>query len=211
MLTFMLFYCWQKSRNSRVFWCVKFLAQKSGRVKCLTNFKSVRMIIFKRPVPSDDHLQEAWPFGWSIAIVVVVEWLWIGWIRQTRWILWIRSERSLRMIICKRLDPWDVRLQEACSFGWSFARSRPLRMMISKRSAPSIDHLQEAGPFGWSFAILVVLLLLNDCELDESGKSDEYGESGLKNESRRRRLMVTPTDRLTNQQGKHRAICIFES
>ena len=40
MLTFMLFYCWQKSRNSRVFWCVKFLAQKSGRVKFLTNFKS---------------------------------------------------------------------------------------------------------------------------------------------------------------------------
>ena len=40
MLTFMLFYCWQKSRNSRVFWCVNFLAQKSGRVKCLTNFKS---------------------------------------------------------------------------------------------------------------------------------------------------------------------------
>ena len=165
MLTFMLFYCWQKSRNSRVFWCVKFLAQKSGRVKCLTNFKSVRMIIFKRPVPSDDHLQEAWPFGWWIAIVVVVEWLWIGWIRQTRWILWIRSERSLRMIICKRLDPWDVRLQEACSFGWSFARSRPLRMMICKRPAPSIDHLQEASPFNWSFARgrSLWMILCNSC------------------------------------------------
>ena len=71
-------------------------------------------------------------------------------------------------------------------------------MIICKRPDPSDDELQ-------------LLLLLNDCELDESGKSDEYGESGLKNESRRRRLMVTPTDRLTNQQGKHRAICIFES
>ena len=45
-------------------------------------------------------------------------------------------------------------------------------MIICKRSDPSDDHLQ------------LFLLLLNDCELDESGIWDDYGESGLKKENR---------------------------
>ena len=56
------------------------------------------------------------------------------------------------MIICKRLDLRDDRLQEAGSSGWSFARGLILRMTICKRLDPPDDQLQEAGSSGWSVA-----------------------------------------------------------
>ena len=78
-------------------------------------------------VPRDDHLQEAISSGWSIS-----------------------RGRPLRMIICKRRDPWDNHLQEAGSSWWSFARGRILRLIICKWSVPLDDHLEEAGPSEWS-------------------------------------------------------------
>ena len=55
---------------------------------------ALRMIICKRPVPPDDHLQEASPSVSSFA-----------------------RGRPLRMIICKRPVPLDHHLQEASPFG----------------------------------------------------------------------------------------------
>ena len=62
------------------------------------------MIICKRLIHTDDHLQEAGPSGWS------------GW--------------SILMIICKRPVHSDDHLQEADSYGSSFARGWSLRMII---------------------------------------------------------------------------------
>ena len=81
------------------------------------------MIICKRPVQPDDHLQEASPSRWSFA--------------------W---GRSIQMFICKRLVDPDNHLQEAGQFRWSFARGRSIRMMICKRPVHPDDHLQETGP-----------------------------------------------------------------
>ena len=87
-----------------------------------------RMMICKRPVPPDDHLQEARSSGCSF----------------TRGL-------SLQIIICKWPDPPDDHLQEAVSSGWSFARGWILRMIIwrgwilrmiiCKRADPQDDHL----------------------------------------------------------------------
>ena len=87
------------------------------------------MIIFKRPVPPDDHLQEAGSSGWSVA-----------------------RGRSLLMIIEERTVPTDDLLQVAGSSGWSFARGGILRMISCKRPYLLDDHLQEAGSSGWSVA-----------------------------------------------------------
>ena len=69
------------------------------------------MIICKRPVPQDHHLQEAGPSGWPFA-----------------------RGRSLLIIICKRPAPRDDHLQEAGPFGSSFARGRPLILTTTKRA-----------------------------------------------------------------------------
>ena len=80
------------------------------------------MIICKRPVPLDHHLQEAGTSRSSFA-----------------------RGRPLRMTVCKKLVSPDHHLQEAGPSGSSFARGRPLRMTICKRPVPSDHHLQEAG------------------------------------------------------------------
>ena len=90
---------------------------------------ALRMIICKRPVPPDDHLQEASPSVSSFA-----------------------RGRPLRMTICKRSVPSDHHLQEAGPSGWSSARGRSLWIIICKRPTTPDDHLQEAGPSGSSFA-----------------------------------------------------------
>ena len=90
---------------------------------------ALRMIICKRPVPPDDHLQEVGPFGSSFA-----------------------RGRPLWMIICKRPVPLDHHLQEADHSRWPSARGRSLRIIICKRPALPDDHLQEACPSGSSFA-----------------------------------------------------------
>ena len=64
---------------------------------------SLRIIIFKRLAPLDDHLQEAGPSGWSFARV-----------------------RPLQMTICKRPVPPDHHFQEASPSGWPFARGQSL-------------------------------------------------------------------------------------
>ena len=88
-----------------------------------------RMIICKRPILLNDHLQEAGPSRWSFAI-----------------------GQSLQMIICKRPVPLDDHLQEAGPSRWSFARGRPLRMFSCKGLIPPDDQLQGAGPYRWSFS-----------------------------------------------------------
>ena len=75
------------------------------------------MIICKRPVPPDDHMQEAGP---SVRL--------------------FERGRSLRIIICKRPAPPDHHLQEAGPSGSSFVRGRPLQMTICKRPAPHFDN-----------------------------------------------------------------------
>ena len=80
-----------------------------------------RMIICKRPVPPDGHLQEAGPSGWVFAR---------GW--------------SLRMIICKRPAPQDDHLQEAGPSGWSFGRGRSLRMINNNN-----NYRGNGGSPGW--------------------------------------------------------------
>ena len=87
------------------------------------------MIICKRPVHLDDHLQEACPSGWSFA-----------------------RGRRIQMIICKRPVHQDDYLQEAGQFRWSFAKGRSIRMIICKRPDNSDDHLREAGSSRWLFA-----------------------------------------------------------
>ena len=87
------------------------------------------MIICKRPVPPDDHLQEASPSVSSFA-----------------------RGQPLRMTICKWSVPSDHHLQEASPSGWSSARGRSLWIIICKRPTTPDDHLQEAGPSGSSFA-----------------------------------------------------------
>ena len=111
------------------------------------------MIIFKRLVPPEDHLQETRSSGWSFAR---------GWI--------------LRIIICKRPDLPDDHLQKAGSSGWLFARGRILGMIICKRPDPPDDHLQEAESSRWSFApmttttkmcfFLISFLWLSFCKAD---------------------------------------------
>ena len=90
---------------------------------------ALRMIICKRPVPPDDHLQEASPSVSSFA-----------------------RGQPLRMTICKRSVPSDHHLQEAGPSGWSSARGRSLWIIICKRPTTPDDHLQEAGPSGSSFS-----------------------------------------------------------
>ena len=69
------------------------------------------MIICKRPVHPDDHLQEAGPSGWSFA-----------------------KGRSIRMIHYERPVHPDDHLQEAGPSIWSFAKGWSIRMIICKRS-----------------------------------------------------------------------------
>ena len=88
-----------------------------------------RMIICKRPLPKDDHLQEARSSGWSFA-----------------------SGQILWMIICKWPVPPNDHLQVAGSSGWLFARGPVLWTIICKWPDPQDDHLQEARSCEWSFA-----------------------------------------------------------
>ena len=88
-----------------------------------------RMIICKRSVPPDDHLQEARSSG----------------------LLFARG-RILWMIICEWPIPQNDHLQVARSFEWSFARGWILQMVICKRPDSPDDLLKEAGSSGWSFA-----------------------------------------------------------
>ena len=85
-----------------------------------------RMIICKRPVPLNNHLQEAGPNGWSFA-----------------------KGRSLQVIICKRLVHPNNHLQSAGPSRWTFARGRSMLMIIYKRPVHPDDHLQEVGPSEW--------------------------------------------------------------
>ena len=87
------------------------------------------MIICKRHVDHDDHLQKASWSGWSYA-----------------------RGRSIGMIICMRPVYQEDHLQEAGPSGWPFARGRSIRMIICKRPVDQDDHFQEASPSGWSFA-----------------------------------------------------------
>ena len=92
---------------------------------------SIRMIICKRPVHSDDHLQKAGPSGWSFAKV-----------------------RPIQMIICKRPVHPDDHLQEAGPSRWSFARGWSIRMIICKRPVQLDDHLQvKVNPYVWEWQI----------------------------------------------------------
>ena len=67
------------------------------------------MIICKRPVPPDYHLQEARFSGWSFA-----------------------RGRILWMIICKWPVPPNDHMQAAGSSRWSFANSRPTKSIATK-------------------------------------------------------------------------------
>ena len=58
------------------------------------------------------------------------------------WLLLLSTGQSLRMIFCKRPALPDDHLQEAGSFGGSFARGRLIRMIICKRLGSSEDYLQ---------------------------------------------------------------------
>ena len=91
---------------SRVFWLC-FWSQKMNISYCETDFtqekeigwsfargRSIWMIICKKPVHPDDHLQKAGPSGWSFA-----------------------RGRSIQMIICKRPVHPDDYLQKACPSG----------------------------------------------------------------------------------------------
>ena len=73
---------------------------------------ALRMIICKRPVPLDHHLQEAGTSRSSFA-----------------------RGRPLRMTVCKKLVSPDHHLQEAGPSGSSFARDRPLQMTIYLQEA----------------------------------------------------------------------------
>ena len=83
------------------------------------------MIICKRHVDHDDHLQEASWSGWSYA-----------------------RGRSIMMIICKRPVDQDDHFQEASPSGWSFARGQSIRMIICKRPVHQDDHLH------WSLVVV---------------------------------------------------------
>ena len=91
--------------------------------------RSLQMIICKRPVPSDDHFQEAELFGWSFSTgrslgMISCE----GPVPSDDHVLLKR--RSFWIIICKRPFPSDDHLQEASPFGQLFARSWSLQMII---------------------------------------------------------------------------------
>ena len=78
----------------------------------------IRMMICKRPVDQDDHLQKADPSRWTFARC-----------------------RSIRMIICKKPVNQDDHLQGA---GWSrlsFPRGCSILMIICKRLIHLDEHL----------------------------------------------------------------------
>ena len=106
------------------------------------------MIICKRHVDHDDHLQEASWSGWSYA-----------------------RGRSIGMIICMRPVYQEDHLQEAGPSGWPFARGQSIRMIICKRPVDMDDHLQEVVPSwrsftkSWSIQINHLLLLVLVCRL----------------------------------------------
>ena len=103
----------------------KSLMQKAGTSGwSFANGQPLRMIICKRPVPSDDHLQEACPFGWSFA-----------------------RGRPLQMIICKRPAPPDDHLQEAGPFGWSFD---PFRSLEHRKKGRDLLFHSSENVFVWN-------------------------------------------------------------
>ena len=133
-----------------------------------------RLIICKRPVPPDDHLQEARSSRWSFARGRIL-WMTIckwpvppkdhlqvarssGWSFARGQIFWL--------IIFKRPDPLDDHLQVAGSSGWSFARGRNLWMIICKRPDLPDDYLQVAGSSRWSFARDRILCMIICKRLD---------------------------------------------
>ena len=90
---------------------------------------ALRMIISKRPVPLDHHLQEADHSRWPSA-----------------------RGRSLQIIICKRPALPDDHLQEASPSGSSFARCRPLILTTTKRAW----KMHFWGPSQWDKCVLSV-------------------------------------------------------
>ena len=78
------------------------------------------MIICKRPLPPDGHLQEARSSGWSFAICKRPDNLddHLQEAGSSRWSF--ARGRILQMIICKWPDPPDDHLQEDGSSEWSF-------------------------------------------------------------------------------------------
>ena len=102
---------------------------ESGSWKRWLGWRGWQMIICKRPVPPDDHLQEDRSSGWSFA-----------------------RGRTLWMIICKPPVPTDDHLHLAGSSRWSFERGRILRIIICKWPDPPDVHLQEAEFSGWIFS-----------------------------------------------------------
>ena len=98
-----------------------------------------QMIICKRSVPSDDHLQEARSSEWSFARGQII-WKIIcktagpsRWSFARGWILW--------MISCMRPGPPDDHLREAGPPRWLFERGRICVMIICKRPVPPDDYL----------------------------------------------------------------------
>ena len=90
---------------------------ESGSWETYLGWWAWRMIICKRPIPPDDHLQKAGSSGWSFA-----------------------SGRNFQMIICKKADRPDDHLQVAGPSRWSFAKGRFFRMIMCKRQDPPYDH-----------------------------------------------------------------------
>ena len=85
----------RKSQFPCNYWNPQFLLLLLLPSSSFARGRPLRMIICKRPVPQDHHLQEAGPSGWPFA-----------------------RGRSLRIIICKRPVPLDHRLQEAGPSFW---------------------------------------------------------------------------------------------
>ena len=84
--------------------------------------RSIRMIICKRPVHPDDNLQGAGLSRWSFA-----------------------RGRSIQMIIRKRPIHPNDHSQEADPSEWSFARGRSIRMIICKLSLIHIWRCRRRG------------------------------------------------------------------
>ena len=101
-------FCTRKRQLSSNYWNPQFLLlMLQPSRSSFARGRPLRMTICKRPVPPDDHLQEAGPFEWSFARV-----------RPLPMIIWMRSAHP------------DDNLQKA---GPSRSRGRPLILTTTKR------------------------------------------------------------------------------
>ena len=102
----------------------------------------------KFQVCSDDHFQEACPFGWSFARGLTLRMIICNCCCCWMIVIWMNQANQMNIVNRLRTVPLDDHLQEAGPLGCSFARGLSLWMMICKRPAPTDDHLQKAGPYG---------------------------------------------------------------